>query len=125
MYRGLGLSFGDQGQFFWRAVIMAGGGFPNLPLMEDVELSLRLQRAGPILYLGGGLVCSDRRWRNGNWFKRFITIIAMTAIYRLRRREGTQLANSLYRRYYATAALSVKAELPVSKQLSPPDEPAA
>jgi hypothetical protein len=37
----LGLSFGDQGQFFRRAAIIAGGGFPNLPLMEDVELSLR------------------------------------------------------------------------------------
>ena len=48
----LGLSFGDQGQFFRRAAIIAEGGFPKLPLMEDVELSLRLRAAGPVLYLG-------------------------------------------------------------------------
>ena len=29
-----GLSFGDQGQFFRRAAVMASGGFPPLPLMR-------------------------------------------------------------------------------------------
>jgi rSAM/selenodomain-associated transferase 2 len=96
----VGLSFGDQGQFFRRAIVMASGGFPKLPLMEDVELSLRLRAAGPMLYLGGGLVCSDRRWRKKNWLKRCVTVIAMTAIYCLRRREGVQMAGALYRRYY-------------------------
>src|SRR5260370_11877245 len=47
----LGLPSGDQGQFFRRAAIMAGGGFPNLPLMENVALSLRLRTAVPILFL--------------------------------------------------------------------------
>jgi hypothetical protein len=99
----LGLSFGDQGQFFRRGAIMAGGGFPNLPLMEDVELSLRLRTAGPTLYLGGGLVCSDRRWRQENWLNRFLTVMAMTAIYRLQRRNGARITDVLYRRYHAAA----------------------
>jgi glycosyl transferase family 2/glycosyl transferase family 87 len=107
----LGLSFGDQGQFFHRATIMAGGGFPNLPLMEDVELSLRLQAAGRMLYLGGGLVCSGRQWRQKNWLQRCSTVIAMTTIYLLRRREGAHIAHILYRRYYPAAALRVEHDL--------------
>jgi hypothetical protein len=101
----LGLSFGDQGQFFRRAAIIAEGGFPKLPLMEDVELSLRLRAAGPVLYLGGGLICSDRRWQKENWFKCCATVIAMTAIYRFRRREAAQVVDALYRRYYSVPKL--------------------
>jgi len=104
----LGLSFGDQGQFFRRAAIVATGGFPNLSLMEDVELSLRLRAAGPMLYLGGGLVSSSRRWRKVSWLRCCVTVIAMTAIYRLRRAQGAQIADILYRRYYATAAINTQ-----------------
>jgi hypothetical protein len=99
----LGLSFGDQGQFFRRTAIMADGGFPNLALMEDVELSLRLRRAGPMLYLGGGVLCSSRRWRQENWLIRFVTVMTITTIYRLRRREGARVADILYRRYHPVA----------------------
>jgi rSAM/selenodomain-associated transferase 2 len=95
-----GLSFGDQGQFFRRAAVMASGGFPALPLMEDVELSLRLQAAGPTVYLGGGLVCSGRRWRRENWLKRCATVIAMTATYLLERGRGPDVAEILYQKYY-------------------------
>jgi rSAM/selenodomain-associated transferase 2 len=115
----LGLPFGDQGQFFRRGAIMAGGGFPNLPLMEDVELSLRLRTAGPMLYLGNGLVCSDRRWRQENWLKRFVTVMAITAIYRLRRRKGAQIADILYRRYYPTTAGNARHGLQMATKLSP------
>jgi hypothetical protein len=61
-----------------------------------------------MLYLGGGLVCSGRRWRKVNWLKCCITVVAMTAIYRLRRREGAKIADILYRRYYSTAALNAE-----------------
>ena len=95
-----GLSFGDQGQFFRRAAIMASGGFPPLPLMEDVELSLRLRAAGPTIYLGGGLICSGRGWRQEKWLKRCATVIAMTTMYLLQRRKGSHVAEVLYQRYY-------------------------
>jgi rSAM/selenodomain-associated transferase 2 len=100
-----GLSFGDQGQFFRRAAVMAWGGFPPLPLMEDVELSLRLRAAGPTVYLGSGLVCSGRRWRQENWLKRCATVIAMTAMYLLQRRKAPHVAEVLYRRYYGEFGL--------------------
>ena len=95
-----GLSFGDQGQFFNRNAVRAAGGFPSLSLMEDLELCLRLRELGPTVYLGGGLVCSGRRWRNIGWLRCCITVVAMMAIYLVRRREGAQIADILYRRYY-------------------------
>ena len=95
-----GLSFGDQGQFFKRDAIMAVGGFPSLSLMEDIELCLRLRELGPTVYLGGGLVCSGRRWRNIGWLRCSISVLTMMTIYLVRRREGAQIADILYRRYY-------------------------
>ena len=38
--------FGDQGLFIERALFLEVGGFPELPLMEDYELSLALRRMG-------------------------------------------------------------------------------
>ena len=97
----LGVSFGDQGQFFRRTSLAGSGGFPKLPLMEDVEFSLRLRSAGPALYLGGGLVSSDRRWRRENWFKRCLMVVVMTARYRFKRRDAAAVTAALYAKYYA------------------------
>lgn len=100
----LGQSFGDQGQFFRREAMNALGGFPGLPLMEDVELSLRLRAAGPVLYLGGGVRCSARRWRRGNWFRRVAQVVALTARYRWARWQGRDCTAELYRKYYPDRA---------------------
>lgn len=96
-----GISFGDQGQFLRREATLPADGFPPLPLMEDVEFSLRTRAAGSLLYLGGGIVSSDRRWRREKWLQRCLTVLAMTAVYRLRRSQRDQIAAALYRKYYA------------------------
>ncbi|HSL16679.1 MAG TPA: glycosyltransferase [Methylomirabilota bacterium] len=44
--RGLGLPYGDQAQFCRRDVLEAVGGFPAIPLMEDLELARRCLRIG-------------------------------------------------------------------------------
>lgn len=95
-----GISFGDQGQFFRRSAVVSDYGFPPLPLMEDVEFSLRARAAGPMLYLGGGIKSSDRRWRREKWLTRCFTVLSMTIMYRLRRRESDHVAAALYRKYY-------------------------
>jgi GT2 family glycosyltransferase len=81
-------------------MLIAEDGFPRLPLMEDIEFSLRVREAGPVLYLGGGLLPSDRRWRKDNWLIRCFTVSAMIAVYRLRRRHAAEFTKTLYRRYY-------------------------
>lgn len=60
---------GDQALFMRRDVFAAVGGFPDQPLMEDVEISRRLRRqAGPPACLRAKVVTSGRRWdERGAW----------------------------------------------------------
>lgn len=57
------IAFGDQGMFFTRRLFKESGGFPDLPLMEDYELSLRMRRAGiPLTVLNETIITSSRRY---------------------------------------------------------------
>jgi glycosyltransferase involved in cell wall biosynthesis len=49
--RGLGLPYGDQVHFLRREVLVAVGGVPEIPLMEDVELVRRCLRSGRLARL--------------------------------------------------------------------------
>jgi hypothetical protein len=102
-----GLSFGDQGQFVRRAALPGIGGFPDIPLMEDVELGLRLVRAGPTLHLGINSIISPRRWRAGRHRSRAWLIIRLTARYLLSRRRPV-LARRLYEAYYGAKPIAVE-----------------
>jgi rSAM/selenodomain-associated transferase 2/rSAM/selenodomain-associated transferase 1 len=58
-----GIATGDQGIFVDRALFEEIGGFPTLPLMEDVAISRRLKAvAGRPLCLPDRVVTSGRRW---------------------------------------------------------------
>jgi rSAM/selenodomain-associated transferase 2 len=59
-----GIATGDQALFVRREVFASVGGFPDLPVMEDVELSHRLKRAGRPLCLRERVVTSGRRWES-------------------------------------------------------------
>ena len=63
-----GIGTGDQAMFCERAAFVAVGGFPDQPLMEDIELSKRLKRLGPPACLRARVVTSGRRWETrGLW----------------------------------------------------------
>jgi rSAM/selenodomain-associated transferase 2 len=63
-----GIATGDQAMFMTRAAFDAAGGFPDQPLMEDIELSKRLKRLGPPACLRQQVVTSGRRWeQHGVW----------------------------------------------------------
>ncbi len=63
-----GIATGDQAIFVRRDVFDRVGGFPDQPLMEDIELSLRLRRLGPPACLRQRGVTSGRRWESrGVW----------------------------------------------------------
>ncbi len=57
-----GIVTGDQAMFVRRASFAAVGGFPALPLMEDIALSRRLKRLGAPACLRARVVTSGRRW---------------------------------------------------------------
>lgn len=59
---------GDQAIFVRRAVFEAIGGFPDLPLMEDIAFCRVLKRMGDVACLRSRVRTSARRWeREGIW----------------------------------------------------------
>jgi rSAM/selenodomain-associated transferase 2 len=59
---------GDQAIFVRRTVFEELGGFPDLPLMEDIALSRLLKRQGRVACLHSQVITSARRWeRDGIW----------------------------------------------------------
>jgi rSAM/selenodomain-associated transferase 2 len=56
------IATGDQGIFIQRELYHQVGGFPQQPLMEDIEISRRLKRVASPVCLPGPLVTSSRRW---------------------------------------------------------------
>src|SRR6266446_6758554 len=53
---------GDHGMFCRRTAFLDMGGFPEVPLMEDVEFFRRLRRHGQVRYSGKRILASPRRY---------------------------------------------------------------
>jgi rSAM/selenodomain-associated transferase 2 len=90
-----GIATGDQGIFARREWFETSGGFPEIPLMEDIELSRRLKRLGAPLCLETPVITSSRRWEKHGILP---TIFLMWRL-RLAFYLGVSPAN-LVRRYY-------------------------
>jgi rSAM/selenodomain-associated transferase 2 len=66
--RATGIATGDQALFVRREAFDRVGGFPDQPLMEDIEISKRLRKLAPPACLRQRVVTSGRRWeRDGVW----------------------------------------------------------
>lgn len=62
------LPYGDQGLLLPRSLLQRAGGLLPLPLMEDLELTLRLRRHCRLRPLGAQLRVDGRRWQQlGVW----------------------------------------------------------
>jgi rSAM/selenodomain-associated transferase 2 len=59
-----GIATGDQAIFARREWFQRAGGFPELPLMEDVAITRALKRFGPPLCLRACVTTSSRRWED-------------------------------------------------------------
>jgi len=63
-----GIATGDQALFVRRALFEKIGGFPDQPLMEDVEITRRLKRHSRPACLRTQVITDSRRWeRKGPW----------------------------------------------------------
>ena len=69
-----GKPYGDQAMFVRRGAFRAAGGFPDWPLMEDVELARRLRREGRLELLPLPSVSSARRWQSGGVLRTYLTM---------------------------------------------------
>lgn len=62
------IATGDQAMFVTRAAFDAVGGFPDQPLMEDIELSRRLRKVSRPACISRTVTTSGRRWETyGVW----------------------------------------------------------
>lgn len=90
-----GIATGDQAMFVRRDLFEKLGGFANIPLMEDVELSSRLRAQSKPYCIGSAVVTSSRRWEEKGICR---TILLMWRL-RLEYWLGVSPAN-LVKRYY-------------------------
>ena len=90
-----GIATGDQGIFVSEKTFHKVGGFPDQPLMEDIELSATLKKLAKPFCIGDPLTTSSRRWeKNGVWK----TIFLMWSV-RIKYRLGVG-AEKLHKQYY-------------------------
>lgn len=95
-----GVAFGDQTMVIRRRALDACGGFPAQPLMEDVEISQRLQARGDIIYLGQEWQVSAKKWHTG-FARRLTLILRLMITYQLVRLLGQGRAQQFSRKLYA------------------------
>jgi len=76
----LGLPYGDQGLLIGRDLYESLGGFPDLPLMEDVALVRRLGRQR-LTILDATAVTSAARYRRDGWWRRGLQNLTVLGLY--------------------------------------------
>ena len=87
--------FGDQGMFVRRSLFEELGGFAEIPLMEDVELSHRLRKVQAPVLLQGPLQISARRWERKGVLRQTLTNWTIQLSY-ARGVDVEQLAQKYY-----------------------------
>lgn len=114
--RATGIATGDQAIFVRRDAFDAAGGFPDLPLMEDIALSGLLRRGAAPACLRARVLTSARRWERHGVLR---TIVLMWSL-RLRwflGADAQRLADRYgYRRRppEAAASVAVLAKAPIA-----------
>lgn len=78
-----GIATGDQAIFARHDEFRAAGGFPEIPLMEDVALSKRLKRVARPACLRERVVTSGRRWERRGTMKTILLMWRLRAAYAL------------------------------------------
>ncbi|MCV6595589.1 MAG: TIGR04283 family arsenosugar biosynthesis glycosyltransferase [Mangrovicoccus sp.] len=77
--RWLGLPYGDQALLIHRDLLASLGGYPDLPLMEDVALARALR--GRLRPLGAVAVTSAERYQREGWLRRGARNLSLLARY--------------------------------------------
>jgi rSAM/selenodomain-associated transferase 2 len=72
---------GDQAIFVRREVFARVGGFPDIPLMEDIAFGRALKRLGGIACLRAKVVTSARRWESEGVWRTIIKMWTLKFLY--------------------------------------------
>ena len=76
-----GIATGDQAIFVRRATFVSLGGYPGIPLMEDVEFSRRLKRAGRLACLRIQVTTSARKWEREGVLRTILLMWSIRFLY--------------------------------------------
>jgi rSAM/selenodomain-associated transferase 2 len=76
-------TFGDQAYFIRRRAFACVGGFPEWPILEDVEMRRRLKRTGRFVKLPSPVVTSARRFRKSGPIRQQLRNMAIIALFHL------------------------------------------
>ncbi|MDC2988056.1 TIGR04283 family arsenosugar biosynthesis glycosyltransferase [Prochlorococcus sp. AH-736-J10] len=87
--------YGDQGLIIHRTIYFKNNGFRNIPLMEDVDLLMRLNQKKDLKQLNFPIFISSRKWERTNIFLQAIK----NWHFRRRWLKGESL-KSIYSDYY-------------------------
>ncbi len=72
-----GIATGDQGIFVAKDYFEQVGGFPDIPIMEDIAISKALKKLSPPVCLTDKVITSSRRWQQNGILK---TILFMWSL---------------------------------------------
>lgn len=84
LFKGLRLLFGDQLMFCTKADYLASGGFdPNMQIMEEADLCLKMNKLGSIKQIKSKVHSSDRRVAKWGVMKSNLIFIAISSLWAL------------------------------------------
>ncbi|MFQ5802757.1 MAG: TIGR04283 family arsenosugar biosynthesis glycosyltransferase [Candidatus Methylomirabilales bacterium] len=89
------IATGDQAIFVRQKIFAEMGGYPNIPLMEDVEYTKRLKRRGRIASLSLRVTASARKWEEEGVLRTVFLMWTLRLLYFWR-----VSPSRLYRLYY-------------------------
>ena len=72
---------GDQALFVRREVFEQMGGFPDIPLMEDIAFCRTLKRIGGVACLRSRVITSARRWESDGVWRTIFKMWSLKACY--------------------------------------------
>ncbi|MEY7999927.1 TIGR04283 family arsenosugar biosynthesis glycosyltransferase [Clostridium sp. Mt-5] len=90
-----GIYFGDQGLFIRKDIFEKLGGYADIDIMEDLELSLRLRKMGKMKLLRYGIGTSARRFKNSGPIRTHILMHKLRILYFLG--VSPEKLNKMYR----------------------------
>lgn len=76
-----GISTGDQAIFIRKNIFKKIGGYLEVPLMEDIELSKRMKKAGSLACLKDMVITSARKWKEEGIVRTIILMWSLRLLY--------------------------------------------
>ncbi|MFA5117290.1 MAG: TIGR04283 family arsenosugar biosynthesis glycosyltransferase [Candidatus Omnitrophota bacterium] len=76
--------YGDQGIFVKKDAFLSIGGFPEVPILEDVLFTRKLRDRGKTIVLADKILVSARRWENNGVIRTAVLYNLIIILFRLK-----------------------------------------